>query len=533
MPTRRQFLQTGISGVAAGALLFPALTNRGEAAASGKFRKSTLKGPVLNHDSTAFFVAYSADQMSGALVDDWVDSLATAGVGVMMSNINAMRANYASKVWEPDWFGYDPAASDDQPVLKYLPKEVIPLTRKRLESAKKLADLGINFHQRAIGRCRKHGIGAWISVRMNDLHDCDLRDSPLLSTFFKEHRDWARVPYASGWTDRALDWAHPEVREHYLKLIRETLEIYDLDGLELDWMRFGYFFRIGRELEGGRILTEFIIEVRREIARAAKRLKHPIKLGVRVPSTPETARHLGLDGVAWARDGLIDLLVATPFWATCEFNMPIKTWRRLLEGTHVTLAGGLEVLYRPMPGAVAIEMTPEKAAGAAMAVLDGGADLVYLFNYFPESKPWPAESFNKTLRAMADKESLSGLARCHAVTYRDVRAPGEPADHPLPATGNQCAFQLQTGPKPVGRKVQVFLELEAGKGVDPSPPTVRVNSIQCQEPSKQGTAVFIYPVSDPALADELHVIEARTASGSSMKILRVEFHIGPSLLVSN
>src|SRR5206468_3537235 len=105
--------------------LSPALTNLSEGAANGKSRKSTLKGPVLNHDSTAFFVAYSADQMSGALVDDWVDSLATAGVGVMMSNINAMRTNYASKVWEPDWFGYDSAASDDQPVLKYLPKEVI------------------------------------------------------------------------------------------------------------------------------------------------------------------------------------------------------------------------------------------------------------------------------------------------------------------------------------------------------------------------------------------------------------------------
>src|SRR5881628_2363219 len=94
-------------------------------------------------------------------------------------------------------------------------------------------------------------------------------------------------------TDRALDWAHPEVREHYLKLIREALEIFDLDGLELDWMRFGYFFGVGRELEGGKIISEFIGEVRHEIARAAKRLRHPIKLGVRVPSTPETARRMG------------------------------------------------------------------------------------------------------------------------------------------------------------------------------------------------------------------------------------------------
>jgi len=108
-------------------------------------------------------------------------------------------------------------------------------------------------------------------------------------------------------TDRALDWAHAEVREHYYELIREALEIFDLDGLELDWMRFGYFFGIGRELEGGNILTQFVAEVRRAMAKAAKKWRHPVELGVRVPSTPETARQLGLDGAAWARAGLIDL----------------------------------------------------------------------------------------------------------------------------------------------------------------------------------------------------------------------------------
>ena len=31
-------------------------------------------------------------------------------------------------------------------------------------------ELGINFHQRALARCRERGIGAWVSIRMNDLH---------------------------------------------------------------------------------------------------------------------------------------------------------------------------------------------------------------------------------------------------------------------------------------------------------------------------------------------------------------------------
>jgi len=100
MPTRREFLRTGVCSVTAAAIAPSVVTS--ETRAVQRVHKPFLKGPILNHDSTAFFVAYSADQMSGALVDDWVDSLAAAGVGMMVSNINAMRANYASKVWESD-----------------------------------------------------------------------------------------------------------------------------------------------------------------------------------------------------------------------------------------------------------------------------------------------------------------------------------------------------------------------------------------------------------------------------------------------
>src|SRR6185436_2895184 len=130
MASRRTFLQTGLAALSVGALA--PLLSPNKVSAAARPSMANLKGPILNHDSTAFFTAYSSDKMSGTLVDDWVDSLDAAGVGVMVSNINAMRANYASKVWEPDWQGYDPKGPDDQPVLKHLARETIPLTRKRL-----------------------------------------------------------------------------------------------------------------------------------------------------------------------------------------------------------------------------------------------------------------------------------------------------------------------------------------------------------------------------------------------------------------
>ena len=42
----------------------------------------------------------------------------------------------------------------------------------------------------------------------------------------------------------------PEVREHYIKLVREVCTRYDMDGLELDFVRFWLYFRPGREHAG-------------------------------------------------------------------------------------------------------------------------------------------------------------------------------------------------------------------------------------------------------------------------------------------
>jgi hypothetical protein len=58
---------------------------------------------------------------------------------------------------------------------------------------------------------------------------------------------------------------------------------------------------------------------------------------------------LGYDVVNWARRELIDLLVVTPFWASAETDMPIELWRKILNGTSVLIAAGLEVLLRAYP----------------------------------------------------------------------------------------------------------------------------------------------------------------------------------------
>ena len=58
------------------------------------------------------------------------------------------------------------------------------------------------------------------------------------SRFWKAHPEYWRVPGSvHAYADRALDYAIPAVRENHLRLIAELLDRYDIDGLELDWMR--------------------------------------------------------------------------------------------------------------------------------------------------------------------------------------------------------------------------------------------------------------------------------------------------------
>jgi len=416
---------------------------------------AAMKGPIFNQDSTEFFFVNSAARMGPGLINEYVDTLAAVGVKTFVSCGNGQRTNYPSDVWQWDWEGYDPNGPDTQPMLKVATGGVsASMDRQRLDSLAALAAMGVDFHQQAFSRCRHHGIATWMSVRMNDVHGCTDHGSPMLSDFYVEQRKQCNVrsPHRLGemwWSEHALDWEQPGVQEHFSKLVCEQLDRFDLDGLELDWMRFVYHFRPGRELAGGVALTRWLRFVRERCDRAAKRLGHPVALSVRVPVCPEVARRCGLDAVAWAEAGLVDLVVATPFWATTDFDVPVASWKRQLKGTKAKLAVGLEVRYQPIPNGPAQLMSPDLTLGAAANVLSDGADAVYLFNFYPTSisllREWTWEEFGQTIEALQSLAGIEKRRRTHAVTFRDIRAPGEPAMHALPAWDSKENFQWPPG----------------------------------------------------------------------------------------
>jgi hypothetical protein len=49
---------------------------------------------------------------------------------------------------------------------------------------------------------------------------------------------------------------------------------------------------------------------------------------------------------------------------------------------------------------------------------------------------------------MSSPAALTDGPRSHVLTHRDIIAPGEAYEAPLPATGKELTFSLPTGPKP-------------------------------------------------------------------------------------
>ena len=116
------------------------------------------------------------------------------------------------------------------------------------------------------------------------------------STFWLAHPEYWRVPGStSGWTDRAFDYAIPAVREHHMAFVRELLARYDADGLELDWMRFGYHFKPGHE-EEGRAHSDCLHARRARIGQRLGRQAWASHQGQRPRAGPSRRRHRAWHG---------------------------------------------------------------------------------------------------------------------------------------------------------------------------------------------------------------------------------------------
>ena len=407
-------------------------------------------GLTLNEDPNHFFSSRAGKRVTRAELQAWVDQYAGTQVRELLLCVNAQRTAFASRVWTPFWKGYDPQGPDDQALFRSAPERVS--ARRWVHTAWQMQQDGLDHLAIWTERARSKGLSPWLSIRMNDLHNVDDEQHYLHSDFWRAHPEFRRVPDRGEMRDKALDFGHREVRDYTFALIEEVARRYEFDGLELDWMRHGFHFAPGTEAEGRVVLGEFHRRVRRLLGKKKR-------IGVRVPPHPQSAWRLGLDAIAWARAGDVDLVTPTNFWRTLDTAMPIGLWRQLLP-RECRLGAGLELGLNPYPGSPGFRKNDlESVRGAAAAYLYEGADRIYLFNYMDsETAIENLKDYPVLLRECGAQATLAGKARRHVVTYTDTVAPGEVSAAALPAAleaGRWRAFRLPVGPADATLRTEV------------------------------------------------------------------------------
>ena len=480
-------------------------------------------------------------EMAETALRGLVDQYESTRVSHVFWNVCYQRAAYRSDAWASYWDLADPEGSTVSWCRGYY-----QLHRLGIDDAFALL----------ISRCRERGISPWVSLRMNDMHYHD--DPGRMNPFWNDNPQFwilSKPGFNNG-----LDFTRAEVRAHYMKLVDEVFTRWDIDGVELDWMRFPTLFRAGDGENGRAALTAFMRKARAKSLAAAKRLGHPVGVAARVPATPEFAFGLGFDTAAWAREGLVDVLIPCSVWRPSFPDVPVEKWREQV-GPHCLLVPGTDLWLRGSPGGAVAATGMAPIRGFSASMLDRGADAVYLFNHFA-----PTDMLLSTLtveegvdrnRTLGDLLAMAGDPakaltgpRRHVLTYHNPVPPGSGYRPPLPAglaPGKPVRFRLHIGPAPAGGTCVIRVGLDDSDGFEAAALRARINGVSCSEmgdmprpaqaePAQHGGQLYPAGVAPRLLQFEAvpaslrrgyNEIEIELAKGNRQQVVWVELVIDP------
>lgn len=340
---RRAFLQ----GVAA----LPAVARTLGTAGLAKHRN------LFTGDSCTFFYnpeIYHPEGLpyTAKAVHRYIDVLADNGVDTFLCNPNAQVAWYPSKKLQTIIDGYRrgdrnffrthadathvPAAQLDS----WLDK-MVAFYNLYLD----LAEAGVDWLAESSRACRRRGISPWVSVRMNDTHGVENPESHFNDKLYRnpDMRLSGQSPEPglrgnAHW--KALNYARPEVRAFMMSHIREYLEDYDFEGMELDWLRDPHCLEPGAPQRDCDMITDWLAEVRKRTAERGRQLRKQYPLGLRIPGNLGYLKSRGLDVKEIVRRGLVDFIGFSNFWQT-SWDMPYDELRREL-GDEIVFYGVVE-----------------------------------------------------------------------------------------------------------------------------------------------------------------------------------------------
>ena len=343
--------------------------------------------------------------------------------------------------------------------------------------------------------CRKRGVAPFVTFRVNDWHLPPIQSDINVSRFYHRHPEYRLGPDINDGDMRVHNWAIPETRAYKLALIEEICENYDIDGLELDFMRHLSFFRTNETTseERVRIMTDFVRQVRGMIDRTSTHGKHRW-LGVRIPVEPRLHDKLGINVSAMVEAGAEMVNFGEYYRTVQQVN-----FAKLREMTPDEAAYYLEMTYCTVirPDRTCLRTRDEQFYTTAHLAYARGVDGVSFFNfqYFrTRSEQRTRSGFHEppfhVFKHLADREWLARQPQ-HFFIYGFARS------QPMPITiveGKPAIFDLDMEATADGWQTNGKLRIQGDESLNGTEWRVTLNGVELE--STMGVSV---PYRNPYL----------------------------------
>ena len=291
------------------------------------------------------------------------------------------------------------------------PSEHLPLYDHPLYQ--KWADEGTDIVGQVLAATQRRGLECFFSHRMNG-SDNDL--GPFARIPAKvAHPDWLfRTPWCTHEDNGYWNFALPQVHDYVLRNLREVIERWPFDGMELDFAR-GVVFPAGQGWSNRERLTEFIAQLRELSLAVSERRGRPFLLAARIPETLVGCRFDGIDVEHWVDEQLIDLLAL----GVRSFEVDLADFRRVVAGTPVKLYPSIDDHHATdgyqNPGI-------EVLRGVAANWWHQGADGIHTFNFnYATDAPYAGQDWASHRRAYQELGAVATLSakdKCFVVQRR-------------------------------------------------------------------------------------------------------------------
>lgn len=324
------------------------------------------------------------------------------------------------------------------------------LNNSRNIMSEMLADGTDPLHEQ-VKFAHNNGMELFWSNRINDTHDASHRaDKPYyLWTEYKENHPellfgsiGEHLPYGR-WS--SVNFDHKEIRDRCVAFYKEVCENYEVDGVELDFLRHFELFKSvaqGSEASQQQLdkLTDMIREIRRVTEEVGRKKGSPILVLVRVPTSVDYMKKAGVDLIRWIEEGLVDIVVGSGYFQLDFW----KNFVKLGNNNQVKIYAGLAESRVKNEHPLLVRQQNAVFRARAAAAWEAGVDGIYSFNEYNTRAQYLSE--------IGDHQTLNHTNNLYFVTYLDYAADMYLKD------GNDYFVTPRLSPTPGNHR-----KLEAGK----------------------------------------------------------------------